>query len=80
MRRVHLRGRDNILKRLLVQAAAFNISLLLRQMFGTGKPRQLQGLNFDVFEMYVTVLATFDMTIESLTLCHFLDLWPRNRD
>ena len=81
MRRVHLRGRDNILKRLLVQAAAFNISLLLRQRFGTGKPRQLQGLNLDVFELSVAALVLFNMTaIELLTLCHFLGLWPRNRD
>jgi len=31
MRRVHLRGRDNILKRLLVHGAAFNLSLILRK-------------------------------------------------
>jgi transposase len=39
MRRLHLRGRDNILKRLLVHAAAFNISLLLRKQLGMGTPR-----------------------------------------
>jgi transposase len=44
MRRVHLRGRDNILKRLLLQGAALNLSLVLRRMLGVGKPRQLQGL------------------------------------
>lgn len=43
MRRVHLRGRDNILKRLLVQGAAFNLSLVVRKALGVGKPRQLQG-------------------------------------
>jgi len=41
MRRVHLRGRLNIAKRLLVQAAAFNLSLLLRRLLGAGKPRGL---------------------------------------
>jgi len=44
MRRVYLRGRDNILKRLLVQGAAFNLSLVVRKVLGVGKPRQLQGL------------------------------------
>jgi transposase len=44
MRRVHLRGRNNILKRLVVHGAAFNLSLILRKMLGAGKPRQLQGL------------------------------------
>lgn len=44
MRRVHLRGRRNILKRLLVQGAAFNLSLILRKTLGAGKPRQWQAL------------------------------------
>ena len=44
MRRVYLRGRDNILKRLLVHGAAFNLGLVLRKVLGVGKPRQLQGL------------------------------------
>jgi len=43
MRRTHLRGRDNILKRLLFHAAAFNIALLVRKLHGIGKPRTLQG-------------------------------------
>src|ERR1700675_825953 len=43
MRRVHLKGRDNILKRLLVQAGGFNLALILRKMVGVGKPRQLHG-------------------------------------
>jgi transposase len=43
MRRTHLRGRDNILKRLLIHAAAFNIALLVRKLYGIGKPRTLQG-------------------------------------
>ena len=44
MRRVHLQGRKNILKRLLVHGAAFNLSLILRKTMGVGKPRRLQGL------------------------------------
>ena len=43
MRRVHLRGRLNILKRYLVHVAAFNLSLLMRQLIGVGTPRGLQG-------------------------------------
>src|ERR1700719_3231475 len=42
MRRVHLRGRLNIAKRLLLQAAAFNLGPLLRRHLGTGKPRGLR--------------------------------------
>ena len=43
MRRVHLRGHPNILKRLLVQVAGCDLGLLLRQMIGVGTPRSLQG-------------------------------------
>jgi transposase len=43
MRRVHLRGRDNILKRLVVHSGAANLGLLMRKLFGKGTPRGLQG-------------------------------------
>ena len=40
MRRCHLRGRENILKRQLVHVGAFNLSLVLRKMLGAGTPRE----------------------------------------
>jgi len=43
MRRCTLRGRDNILKRLLLHAGAFNISLILRKTLGAGTPRELSN-------------------------------------
>ena len=42
MRRTHLRGHPNILKRLLIHVVGFNLSLVMRSLFGIGKPRQLQ--------------------------------------
>jgi hypothetical protein len=39
MRRVHLRGKNNIAKRALIHAAAFNLSLILRQVLGVGTAR-----------------------------------------
>jgi transposase len=57
MRRVHLRGRNNILKRLLVHGAAFNLSLILRKTLGVGKPRQLQGLSSQLFGLFSRLLA-----------------------
>jgi transposase len=47
-RRVHLRGRENILKRLLVHGAAFTLSLILRRTLGMGKPRRLQALCLEI--------------------------------
>jgi transposase len=43
MRRTHLRGHSNILKRLLIHAGGFNLGLLMRQIVGVGTPRGLQG-------------------------------------
>src|SRR5437899_327395 len=47
MRRTQLRGHENILKRLLVHAGAFNLGLLMRKTFGRGTPHGLQGRQFD---------------------------------
>jgi transposase len=43
MRRTHLRGHGNILKRLLVHVAAANLGLWMRMLTGIGTPRGLQG-------------------------------------
>jgi transposase len=43
LRRTHLRGHTNILKRLVVHTGGFNLSLLMRTLFGIGTPRSLQG-------------------------------------
>src|SRR5437016_7828012 len=46
MRRTHLRKHNNILKRLLIHVAGMNLGLLLRNLYGVGTPRSLQGLSF----------------------------------
>jgi len=56
MRRVHLRGRSNILKRALIQAMAFNLALIIRTKYGMGKPRSL-GTGFDLLLALQIVLA-----------------------
>ena len=40
MRRTHLRGHENILKRLLIHVGAFNLSLIFRSLLGSGTPRE----------------------------------------
>src|ERR1700686_25695 len=57
MRRVHLQGRKNILKRLLVHGAAFNLSLILRKTLGVGKPRRLQGLRLDLLARFTRLFS-----------------------
>src|SRR5215467_3428154 len=56
MRRVHLRGRENILKRLLIHIAGFNLSLVLRLMTGKGTPRGLQDLAIAYFLTLILML------------------------
>jgi hypothetical protein len=48
-RRTWLRGLEKVTKRYLVQVAAHNLGLLMRKLFGMGKPRTLQGAGGPVF-------------------------------
>lgn len=52
MRRTHLRGQENILKRVLVHVAGCNLGLLMRRHFGFGTPRGLS----DVFSPLISFI------------------------
>jgi transposase len=58
MRRVHLKGTDNILKRLLVHAGGFNLALIMRKLVGIGKPRRLQGVFACIFACFSWLLLS----------------------
>ena len=51
MRRVHLRGSENILKRLVIQGAGFNLGLIMRARYGIGTPRGHQGLSVSLLPL-----------------------------
>jgi transposase len=58
MRRTHLRGHPNILKRLLIHVAGFNLALVMRSVFGIGKPRRLQdGLLAGISGVFDSILS-----------------------
>ena len=57
MRRTHLRGHENILKRLLIHAGAFNLGLLVRGILGVGTPRGLQGRLATVVATLIVLLG-----------------------
>jgi len=59
MRRTHLRGHDNILKRLLIHGGGFNLGLVMRQSLGIGKPRRLQGRLAAALAVLIAVWARF---------------------
>lgn len=57
MRRTHLRGHENIRKRLLIHIAGFNLGLLLRRLHGFGTPRALQGFLLALESGVLTILG-----------------------
>jgi transposase len=56
MRRTHLRKHENILKRLVVHAGAFNLSLILRHHMQVGTPRGLQDRGKELFEALIIIV------------------------
>jgi transposase len=55
MRRTHLRGNENILKRLLIHVAGFNLGLVMRKVIGRGTPREFSAA-FQALRALIRVL------------------------
>ena len=58
MRRLYVRGKINVQKKLLLQAAACNLALVLRQLLGAGTPRGLQDRITELFLLVFWITAT----------------------
>ena len=58
MRRTHLRGRENILKRQLIHVCAFNLSLIFRQILGAGTPRELNKQGREALAAFIWLQIT----------------------
>ena len=56
-RRTWLRGIENVQKRYLVTAAARNLGLIMRKLFGIGTPRSLQGFAVRLSTLVHAVIA-----------------------
>src|SRR5437763_1810422 len=59
MRRIHLRGHGNIIKRLLIHACSLNLGLLMRALYGVGTPRGLQDGGFQAAFVFWLMLDAF---------------------
>src|SRR6202521_6057925 len=57
MRRLHVRGRGNVAKRVLLQAAAFNLALILRSITKAGTPKGLADLKRKIVLALLRILA-----------------------
>jgi transposase len=66
MRRLHLRGRQNISKRYQLHVGAANLGILLRRLIGTGTPRGLQGRKGFLRALLQAVSSSFRLVFEFL--------------
>lgn len=68
MRRTHLRRHENVMKRLLVHVAGFNLGILMRRWLGAGTPKGLatlpaaiSGLHAALRRLRTAVIASFKL-------------------
>jgi len=54
--RLYVRGRENVHKKFLIQAAACNLALLMRSKYGSGKPRAAHDRAAEVLLMILAVI------------------------
>ena len=60
LRRVHVRGLKNVAKRVLLQAAAFNLALILRSITKAGTPRGLAERALTLLRAILCLLAALE--------------------
>ena len=72
LRRAHVRGHENVLKRLFVHAGAFNLGLWMRTLCGVGTPRSLQGRVVALGAVMAALWALIDDAIPTI--------WSQHRD
>jgi hypothetical protein len=60
LRRLHVRGKQNVQKKLLLQAAACNLALLLRKMIGAGTPRAFRDLVARLFFLVSRLISAIN--------------------
>jgi len=58
--RLYVRGLDNVHKKFLIQAAACNLALLMRSMYGSGKPRAADEGVIELVFTFLAFLKVFD--------------------
>jgi hypothetical protein len=58
--RLYVRGLDNVHKKFLIQAAACNLALLMRSLYGSGKPRAAQEGAIELFFELLALMKALD--------------------
>jgi transposase len=76
MRRTHLRGHANILKRLLIHAGGFNLGLLMRHLIGSGTPRGLQDRLATVIARLISLIGATCRSFFTIFAWQPIMSWP----
>ena len=79
LRRTHLRGHTNILKRVLIHTAGFNLGLIMRQLIGVGTPRGLQGRVATVIAILLILVSAARRRVTAIGASHPLIAGMRAR-
>jgi hypothetical protein len=58
--RLYVRGLDNVHKKFLIQAAACNLALLMRSVYGSGKPRAAHERSIEVLFAFFALLKVLN--------------------
>ena len=64
--RLYVRGKENVHKKFLIQAAACNLALLMRSTYGSGKPRAAHDA---ITKAILTILAVMTALEGHFTVC-----------
>jgi transposase len=76
-RRSWLRGLGNAAKRHVIHAAAYNLGVLMRKLFGVGTPRSLQGGSAGVCAALLrAALLIVQLTRRVMTFTRTWNVWP----
>jgi transposase len=70
LRRVFVRGRENVQKRVQVHAAGANLGIVMRKILGTGTPRSLQGRLEALLALFAALVCA------ARHFLHFVDASP----
>ena len=83
MRRVWLRGRENVHKRYLIHVTGFNLGILMRALFGKGTPKETASVKnafLFVIQSNVAVAIAIMADIKGETTMLVIAVAPRRLD
>jgi transposase len=63
--RLYVRGKENVHKKFLIQAAACNLALLMRSRYGSGKPRAAHDVVVDAILTILAVMGAIERHFQS---------------